>query len=162
MEEAGEEVEKLLGTDPQLHRESWHRIKRWYRDAAECAPPSARVTLERIMAELVDLYSYVPPLGDNIRISVDLFLLDDSLPTVDNIEWLVTQLRNHCSRGPSGMREEHLKEWLLDTRKKERDEAASYQETPTEGTTAGPNRTGRRGRRRSDRRRMWRLPIGRG
>ena len=29
-EEAGAEVEVLLGADPPLHREEWHRIKGWY------------------------------------------------------------------------------------------------------------------------------------
>ena len=30
-EEAGAEVEALLGSDPPLHREAWHRIKGWYK-----------------------------------------------------------------------------------------------------------------------------------
>ena len=44
------------------------------------------------------------------------------------------------------MRAENLKEWLTEARKKERDEAAAYQENPTEGTTEGPDRTGREGK----------------
>ena len=47
-------------------------------------------------------------------------------------------------RGPSGMKAEHLKWWLEDSRKKEREDAVSDQETTTEGTTAGTN--GTRGR----------------
>ena len=75
-EEAGVEVETLLGSDPPLHREDWHRIKGWYRAAVERAPPPARVTLERITAERVELYSYVPTPGENIPISVG-FLSDE-------------------------------------------------------------------------------------
>ena len=62
-EEVGEEVEALLGPDPPLYREAWHRIKVWYKAAVDHAQPPARVTLERITAERVELYSYVPPPG---------------------------------------------------------------------------------------------------
>ena len=84
-EEAGEEVETLLGSDPPLHREAWHQIKGWYKATVDRAPPPARVTLERITAERVELHSYVPPPGTNIPISVQLFPVDDSVPTEDKI-----------------------------------------------------------------------------
>ena len=108
-EDAGAEVEALLVSDPPLHREAWHRIKGWYKAAFNRAPPPARVTLERIMAERVELYSYVPPPGTNTPISVQPFLVYDLVPTEDEIEWAVTQPRNHRSGGSSGMRAEHLK-----------------------------------------------------
>ena len=63
------------------------------------APPPARFTLEWITAERVDLYSYVPPPGDNIPVSIDPFPVEDSVPTEDEIEWAVKQLHNHCSGG---------------------------------------------------------------
>ena len=49
------EVERLLGLDPPLHWEAWHWMKEWYWDAVDHAPPPARVTLEQIMAERVEL-----------------------------------------------------------------------------------------------------------
>ena len=58
-EEVGEEVERLLGSDPPLHREAWHWMKGWYWAAVDRAPPPARVNLEWITAELVDLYLYI-------------------------------------------------------------------------------------------------------
>ena len=57
LETAGEEVETLLGADPPNPRESWRRLKWWYKSAVNRAPPPARSTLERITAERVDLYS---------------------------------------------------------------------------------------------------------
>ena len=60
-EEAGSEVGALLGSDPPLHLEAWHRIKGLYKAAVDHAPPPARVTLKRITAESLELYSYVPP-----------------------------------------------------------------------------------------------------
>ena len=85
-EEAGAEVEALMGSDPSLHWESWHQIKGWYRATVDLSPPPARVTLERITVDWVDLYSYVPPPGANIPISVEPFQVEDSVPTEDEIE----------------------------------------------------------------------------
>ena len=44
-----------------------------------------RVTLERITAERVEIYSYVPPQGDNIPIYVESLLVDDSVHTEEDI-----------------------------------------------------------------------------
>ena len=66
------------------------------------ALPPARVTIERITAKRVELYSYVPPPGNNIPNSVQPFLLDDSVTTEDEIEWAVKRLRNNCSGGAVG------------------------------------------------------------
>ena len=94
-EEAGEVVNRLLGLDPPLQHEVWHRVKGWYWAAVHCAPPPAQVTLERITAEQVDLYCYVPPLRDNISISVDSFPAEDLVTKEDKIEWAVKRLCNH-------------------------------------------------------------------
>ena len=77
--EEGEEVEALVGADPPLIQEAWHRIQGWYKDAVDHAPPPARVTLERITAERVALYSYVPPPGENIPIAIQPFQVYDSV-----------------------------------------------------------------------------------
>ena len=74
-----------MGSYPHLYREAWHRIKGWYKSAVNRSPPPTRVTLERITEERVELYSYVPPPGTNIPISVQPFLVDDSVPTEDEI-----------------------------------------------------------------------------
>ena len=81
IEEVGEEVEALMGADSHLHREAWHRIKGWYKAAFDHALPPARITLERITVERVELYSCVPPPGKNIPIFVQPFPVDDSVPT---------------------------------------------------------------------------------
>ena len=103
------EVEALMSSDHPLYRESWHQIKGLYRAAVDRAMPPAQVTLERKTVERVEMYSYVPPPGENISIFVELFLVDNSVPTEVKIEWSVKRLRNHRSRVPSGRRAEHLK-----------------------------------------------------
>ena len=47
--------------------------------------------------------------------------------------------------GNSGMRANHLKEWLTEASKKEKKEAASEQTTAAEGITEIPDGTGDRG-----------------
>ena len=119
-EEAGDEVERLLGSDTPLHCEAWNKMQGWYQSAVERAIPPTRVTLEQITTERVYLYSYVPSSGENIPVSVEPFQVYDLVPTEDDIEWAVKRLRNHCYRGTSGMRAEHIKEWLVEARKKKR------------------------------------------
>ena len=75
----------MLGSDPPLHREAWHRIKVWYKAAFGRAPPPAWVALQQITAERAELYIHVPPPGTNISISVQPFLVDDSVPTEEEI-----------------------------------------------------------------------------
>ena len=104
MEEAGEEVKRLIGSDPPLHREAWHRMKGWYWSAVDRTPPPDWVNLEWITSEWVDLYSYIPAPRENIPVYVDPFPVEDWVPTADKIEWAVKGLRNHRSGGPSGMR----------------------------------------------------------
>ena len=84
------------------------------------------------MAERVDLYSYVPSPGTNIPISVKPVPVDDSVPMGDKIEWAVKNLRRKRSRGPSGMRGDHLKMWLAAAKRRKR-EAAEEGEGTTEG-----------------------------
>ena len=62
--------------------------------------------------ERVELYRHVPPLGENIPISVEPFLVEDLVPTEDKIEWALKRLKHRRSRGTSGMQAEHLKMWL--------------------------------------------------
>ena len=112
VEAAGQEVETLLGEDPPKPKEEWIRLKGWYKAAVNRAPPPARATLERIMAERVDLYSYVSSPGENIPVTVTLEEVDDSVPIEDEIEDAVKKLRRNRSWGPSGMHAEHLKRWL--------------------------------------------------
>ena len=81
VEDAGKDVEALLGEDPPNAKEAWQRMKGWYRSAANRGPPPARATLERITAERVELYSQVPSPGDNIPVTVKPAEIYDSVPT---------------------------------------------------------------------------------
>ena len=73
-------MKALVGEDPPLIQEAWHRIQGWYKAAVDRAPPPDRVALEQITAERVALYSYVPPPGDNIPVVIETFLVKDLVP----------------------------------------------------------------------------------
>ena len=85
VEDAGKDMEALLGEDTPNAKEAWRRMKGWYRTAANRGPPPARATLERITAERVELYSQVPSLGDNIPVTVKSAEIHNSVPTEDEI-----------------------------------------------------------------------------
>ena len=95
MEDAGKDVEAILGEDPPNAKETWRRMKGWYRAAANRGPPPARATLERITAERVKLYSQVPSPGDNTPVTVKPAEIDDLVPTEDKIVEAVTKLRRN-------------------------------------------------------------------
>ena len=96
------------------------------------ALPLARFTIERITANRVALYSYVPLPGENIPISIKPFLVEDSVPEEGEIKWAVKRLSNNRSGGALGMRAEHLKRWLAVERKAEKDrETAGNEEAAT-------------------------------
>ena len=112
MEAAGTDVEALLGGDTPNAKEAWRRMKGRYKAAVNRAPPPAQATLERITVDRVELYSHVPPLGDNIPVTVTPSDVDDSVPTEDKIAEAAKKLQRNRSGGPSGIRAEHLKGWL--------------------------------------------------
>ena len=112
VETAGTDVEALLGGDPPNAKEAWIRLQGWYKAAVNRAPLPARATLERITAERVDLYSYVPSPGENIPVTITPSDVDDSVTKEEDIAEAVKKLRRNRSGGASGMRAEHLKGWL--------------------------------------------------
>ena len=76
---------------PPFIQEVWYRIQGWYKAAVDRAPPPARVTLKRITAERVALYSRVPPPGENIPVALEPFKVEDEVPEEGEIEWARTR-----------------------------------------------------------------------
>ena len=81
VEEAGAEVEDLMKADPPLIQEARYRLQGWYKAAVDRAPPPSRATLKRVSAERVTLYSRIPPLGNNIPVTIEPFAVEDRVPT---------------------------------------------------------------------------------
>ena len=74
-------------------------MKGWYQAAAKRGPPPARATLERITAEQTELYSRVPSPGENIPVTVEPALIDDLVPTEDEIKAAVKKNCSETGRG---------------------------------------------------------------
>ena len=55
-------------------------MKGWYNTVTGHTPPPAWVSIKQITVEWVALYHHMPPLGDNIPVVVDPFLVNDSVP----------------------------------------------------------------------------------
>ena len=127
----------MVKADPPLIQEVWYRIQGWYKATVDRNPPPARVTLKRIRAERVALYSWVPPPGDSIPMEIEPFKVEDKVPDEGEIEWAFKRLRNNRSGGPSQMRAEHLKVWLAAARRGEKGEISDKEGGGQEDTREG-------------------------
>ena len=76
-------------------------------------PLPDRVAFATITAKREELNRHVPHLVEIIPV-VDLtFLVDNDVPEDEEIAWAVCRLLMQCPGGPSGMRAEHLRQWLI-------------------------------------------------
>ena len=76
-------------------------MRGWYIAELYHASPPARITLEKITAEHVELYRAIPPPGENIPISRNISHIDDSVTTEEEVEWAVHILRGNRLGGTS-------------------------------------------------------------
>ena len=68
----------------------------WYKTVSNRPPTPSQVKLAKITTEMVEIYRQVPPpLGDKITIEADLFSIDDSIPSMADIKWVVHRLWSH-------------------------------------------------------------------
>jgi hypothetical protein len=68
------------------------------------------------MAERVELYAAVPPLGWLLPINITPIPVPDK-PLMDpEIQEVVAKLRNGCAAGATEIKAEHLKEWVCSIR----------------------------------------------
>ena len=83
-----------------------------------------QLTTKRITEEQVALHHHIPPIGENTPISVDPLPVGDLVPMEDDIKWVVWRLKDERSGGPSGIRFEHLQQWIWEAQKAEQATAA--------------------------------------
>ena len=77
-------------------------------------PPPDRVAISTMTPEWVKLYRNFPPPGQPISVGVQPFPVEDSTPEDEDIVWEVRRILRDRSGGLSGMRLEHLRQWLID------------------------------------------------
>ena len=74
--------------------------------------PPARVTLERMTKERVEMYRHVPPLGKPISVGITPFPGEYSVPENKDIAWAIHRLRLNRSGGTLVIQAEHLCKWI--------------------------------------------------
>ena len=123
VEAAGSAIESALqGKDLQ---EAWNIFKCWYRHAGDRAPRPSRQDLEKVTADRVALYTKTEPTGPPIEVVVGPADVSDDVPLEAEIGEAVSRLKRGKAPGPSGMRTDHVKDWLM---------AAEREETPDRTT----------------------------
>ena len=70
--------------------------------------------MEKQTKERVDLYGKVEPPGDTIPINIEPFEINDAIPTESGNRTVVKGLRNGRAGFVSGIKAEHMKQWLCD------------------------------------------------
>ncbi len=103
--------------------EAWHNLKGWYQSAEDQAPKVCPETLALQTAERVELYTAVCPPGWSMPINIDPIPVPDGPPIYHEIREVVAKLRNGCTAGATGMKVEHLKEWLHGVRREEAEDS---------------------------------------
>ncbi len=92
--------------------EAWCYLKGWYCLAEDRAPKACPETLAHQTVERVELYMAFTPPGWEMHINVPPTAVHDEPPMDQEIRGVVGQLRNSRAAGATGMKAEHLKEWL--------------------------------------------------
>ena len=87
----------------------------WYKDAIDCPPPPSRVALATMTAEREELYWHFPSPGEPIPVGGLPLSVDYGIPEDEEIAWEVRRLLLNRSVSTSGMRSEHLCQWLIAT-----------------------------------------------
>ena len=124
VEDAGDAIESALRN--QDAQGAWDRLKAWYRQAEDRAPKPTRRELATVTTEYANLYSQTPPPGDPVPITVAPFNILDDVPDDAEIEVAVRRLRRGKAPGPTGLRADHLKEWLDAARREHEPDSANW------------------------------------
>ena len=124
VEEAGQAIEAALGHHDA--KGAWTRAKAWYRQAEDRPPKPSRQELGQVTSEWTNLYTAIPPPGDPIEVMVSPFDIPDGTPTEDEIADAVGRLKRGKAPGPTGIRSDHLKDWLAAARREETPDSTNW------------------------------------
>ena len=62
--------------------------------------------------EFIKLYSEEKPKGENLQINIQPFKINDQTPSEEEIKKAVMKMKLNKSPGATGIRVEHLREWM--------------------------------------------------
>jgi hypothetical protein len=93
-------------------QEAFRHLKGWYRAMSETQAKPCYHTMERQTSEGVNLYTRRLSPGDPLPINVARIKINNNTPLDVEIRTVISKLSNGHAPGASGMRAEHVKEWL--------------------------------------------------
>jgi hypothetical protein len=93
-------------------QEAFCHLKGWYRAATEMQAKPCYHTMEYQTMEWVDLYARRDSPGDPLPINVTPVMINEDVPMDGELRQVAGKLTNGQAAGASGMRAEHVKEWL--------------------------------------------------
>ncbi len=93
-------------------QEALCNLKGWYRAASETQTKLCYHTMERQTLEWVDLYAWRESPGNTLQIDVAQVKINGNDASDGKLRQVVCKLVNGQAVGASGMRADHVKEWL--------------------------------------------------
>jgi hypothetical protein len=104
------------------YMEMWCHLKGWYCSAEDQAPKPCPETLAKQAQETIDLYAACCPPGYSLPICAGPAPIPDGALMDEELQMVVRELRNGCTAGTTGMKAEHLKEWLANVKQEEQED----------------------------------------
>jgi hypothetical protein len=100
-------------------QEAFPHLKGWYRAATEMQAKPCYQMMEHQTSERVDLYARRESPGNPLPINVTPVKINDDVLSNGKLQEVVGELTNGRAAGASGMRADHIKDWLRDVRQEE-------------------------------------------
>jgi len=104
------EIEFLL-KDKQVQA-AYGKLRGWYRDKPGHVPKPTIQDEEKTRLEYQDLYAMKEPPGEPLPIHITPSTIDDSSPSEKEICMALKKMKRNKSPGASGIRAEHLLDWM--------------------------------------------------
>ena len=119
-------LDSLLASYPPLIGEAWIQMRGCYKATVDRPPPPSRVAIATMAVERVELYWHVTPQVEPILEGELNSLLYGAIPEDEEITWAVRRILLNRLGGFSGMRSEHLRQWLIAAMRDDSSDATSW------------------------------------
>jgi hypothetical protein len=91
---------------------AWRALQACYKHASGRGSKPSHQDSKNMEVEYTALYKCTPSTCEPVPVMVDLFEVNDDVPSGEDIEDAVLSLKPRKEPGPTRIRAEHLKEWL--------------------------------------------------
>ena len=124
--EVGDQIVAELN-EGRVH-EAFRHLRGWYRAASETQSAPCPQTMARQTRERMELYAKRVSYGANFPNNGEPFDIGDGIPTEGELREAVTKMSHGRCGGASGIRAEHMQEWLRGAKREENPKTAGDNE----------------------------------